>query len=73
MLRSQQKLVLVSLPSKSVKQDKVILSFVFPFDCDRCAASTSVASRIFILRGLKDIKVKRQEKQRTCPPGQSCN
>ncbi|KAG2261682.1 hypothetical protein Bca52824_068761 [Brassica carinata] len=33
--------------------------------------STSVASRIFILRGLKDIKVKRQEKQRTCPPGQS--
>ncbi|KAL0737401.1 hypothetical protein Bca4012_013611 [Brassica carinata] len=35
------------------------------------SSSTSVASRIFILRGLKDIKVKRQEKQRTCPPGQS--
>ncbi|KAL0889445.1 hypothetical protein Bca101_013428 [Brassica carinata] len=57
-LKSRQALVFLSRKRLSV-------------DCDRCAASTSVASRIFILRGLKDIKVKRQEKQRTCPPGQS--
>lgn len=51
------------------KQDKTVTDFDFFFfhDCDRCAAS--VASKTLILiRGLKDMEVKKKEEQRTCPP-----